>query len=340
METRYCSDKRISRSVTLGLAVLAAGWAAAGAAQPAAWTPEKAVELIAPSGPGGGTDRTARLILKIWQDKRFLEVPAGVVNKPGGGGAVSLAYLKQHTADPHFLQVAPALLLTNHISGRSPHHYTDFTPLALLNSEYVGFAVKADSPIKTIHDLSARLRQDASAVSIAVGTSLGGANHIAAALVARAGGGDMKKLKTVVFKSSAESMVAVLGGHVDVVASSASLILPHFKSGAVRILAMSAPKRVSGVLATVPTLKEQQIDAVVDNFRLLIGVSDLQPAQVAYWDGVMARLTQSDEWRTNLERNLWENTYMNSRDTRKYLDAQYPELKEILTELGMVKAAK
>ncbi|OGA41739.1 MAG: hypothetical protein A3G24_17610 [Betaproteobacteria bacterium RIFCSPLOWO2_12_FULL_62_13] len=335
-----CCGKRVWRIVALGWAALAAWGAAGSAAQPAAWRPEKAVEVIAPSGPGGGTDKTARLILKIWQDKRFLEVPVAVVNKPGGGGAVSLAYLKQHVADPHFVHIAPALLLTNHITGRSSYNYTDFTPIALLNSEYVGFAVKADSPIKTIHDLAARLREEAAAVSIAVGTSLGGANHIAAALVARAAGGDMKKLKTVVFKSSAESMVAALGGHVDVVASSASLILPHFRSGAVRILAMSAPKRLTGVLATVPTLKEQGIDAVVDNFRLMIANSGLQPAQIAYWDGVMARLTQSDEWRKNLENNLWENTYMNSRDTRKYLDAQYPELKEVLVELGMAKAAQ
>ena len=308
-----------------------------GAAQPTAWKPEKAVELIAPSAAGGGTDKTARLIQKIWQDKRFLEIPVTIVNKPGGGGAVALTYLKSHTADPHFLEIVSAVLLTNHISGRSTFNYTDFTPVALLNSEYIALAVKADSPIRSVRDLTTRLKQDANAVSIAVGTSLGGVNHITAALVARAAGGDVKKLKTVVFKSSAESAVATLGGHVDVMAASASLALPHLRSGAMRIIVLSAPKRGSGVLASVPTLKEEGIDAVVDNFRLMMAAAGIGPAPVAYWDDVMAKLAQAEDWKKDLENNMWENTYMNSRDTRKYLDAQYLELKSALTEVGLAK---
>ncbi len=312
-------------------------WTGGSAAQPAAWKPEKAVELIVPSGPGGGTDKTARLIQRIWQEKRALEVPVTVVNKSGGAGQVSLAYLKQHAADPHYLQIVSAVLLTNHISGTSPYHYTDFTPVALLNSEYVGLAVRGDSPIRTLRDLISRLGKDTSAVSFAVGTSLGGVNHVAAALVARAAAGDVRKLKTVVFKSSAESAVAVLGGHVDVMVSSASLILPHLQSGALRMLAMSAPKRLGGALAAVPTLKEQGVDAVVDNFRLMIGTPGLSPAQVAYWDEVAARLAQADDWKKDLEANFWENTYMNSRDTRRYLDAQYAQLKDALTGAGLAK---
>ena len=327
---------RAGRGRLAGPALLAL-WAGGGAAQPTAWKPEKTVEFIAPSAAGGGTDKTARLIQKIWQDKRFLEIPVTIVNKPGGGGAVALTYLKSHTADPHFLEIVSAVLLTNHISGRSTFNYTDFTPVALLNREYIALAVKADSPIRSVRDLTTRLKQDANAVSIAVGTSLGGVNHITAALVARAAGGDVKKLKTVVFKSSAESAVATLGGHVDVMAASASLALPHLRSGAMRIIVLSAPKRGSGVLASVPTLKEEGIDAVVDNFRLMMAAAGIGPAPVAYWDDVMAKLAQAEEWKKDLENNLWENTYMNSRDTRKYLDAQYLELKSALTEVGLAK---
>lgn len=301
------------------------------------WKPEKVVEIIAPSGPGGGTDKMARLIQKIWQERQFLEVPVTVVNKPGGGGSVSLTYLKQHSGDAHFLQAVSAVLLTNHIVGRSAFSYTDFTPLALLNSEYVVLAVKSDSPLRSVKDLTERLKRDVGAVSIAVGTSLGGANHIAAAAVARAAGGDPRKLRTVVFKSSAESAVAALGGHVDLMASSASLVLPHVKSDAMRVLAVSAPKRLGGALAAVPTLKEQGIDAVVDNFRLMIGASGMSPAQVAYWDQIMGKLAQADEWKKDLENNLWENTYMNSRDTRKYLDEQDAALKNALKEVGLAQ---
>lgn len=317
-------------------AVLATAASAAAIAQPA-WKPEKAVEIIAPSGPGGGTDKVARLIQRIWQDRQLVTVPVSVVNKPGGGGSVSLTYLQQHSGDAHFLQAVSAVLLTNHIVGRSTFSYTDFTPLALLNSEYVVLAVKSDSPLRSVKDVVARLKPDAGALSIAVGTSLGGANHIAAAAVARAAGADAKKLKTVVFKSSAESAVATLGGHVDMIASSASLVLPHVRSGAMRVLAVSAPKRLGGAFAAIPTLREQGIDAVVDNFRLMIGAGGMSPAQIAYWDQILGRLVQADEWKKDLETNLWENTYMGSRDTRKYLDEQHALLKSALKEVGLAQ---
>lgn len=301
------------------------------------WKPDGPVEIIAPSGPGGGTDQTARLIRKIWQDRQLVEAPVTVVNKSGGGGAMALAYLKQHAGDPHFLQVASAVLLTNQIAGRSTVSYSEFTPIALLNGEYVVLAVRSDAPLKSGKDLVARLKQDPASLSFAVGTSLGGVNHFAVAAVARAAGADARKLKTVVFKSSAESAMAALGGHVDVVASSASQVLPHVRSGAMRLIAVSAPRRLEGELAAVATLKEQGIASSVNNFRLLMGASGLAAPQLAYWDQVMEKLAQTDEWKKDLENNLWENAYMNSRDTRRYLDAQYAELKGIGAEMGLAK---
>lgn len=326
--------RRILRAIAMLCAV---AWSGGAVAQFVAWKPEKAVELIAPSAPGGGTDKTARLIQKTWQERRILEAPVVVVNKSGGSGAVALSYLKSHTADAHYLQIVSAVLLTNHISGASAFGHADFTAVALLNSEYVAFGVKADSPIRTLKDLMARLRNDTTAVSVAVGTSLGGVNHVAIGYVVRAAGGDVKKLRSVVFKSSADSAVAALGGHVDLVMSSASLLLPHVASGAMRLLAISAPTRLAGAMAQVPTLKEQGVDAVVDNFRLMIAAPGVGQPQLAYWEQAVQKLSTTEEWRRDLERNGWENTHMNSRDTRKYLDAQYASLKSVLVDMGLAK---
>lgn len=51
----------------------------------------------------------------------------------------------------------------------------------------------------------------------------------------------------------------------------------------------------------------------------------------------MAKLVQTDEWKKDLENTLAENTYMNGRGVRKYLDAEYAELKSLLTAMGMAK---
>ena len=311
--------------------------AAASAWSQGTWSPQSAVEISVPSGPGGGTDHTARIMQKIVQGERLLNVPLTVANKSGGGGLVALTYLRQYPGNAHYVQVASAIVLSNHISGRSALGHTDVTPIALLQSEYVVLAVKSDSPLKSTDDLVGRLKRDAGGVSFAVGTSLGGANHVAAAAVARAAGIDPKKLRAVVFKSSSESAVSALGGHTDVMAASASLAIPHVRSGTMRILGVSAPKRLTGELAAVPTLKEHDIDATANNFRLLIGPPGLAAAQLAFWDQTTAKIVQADEWSKDLEASLSENTYLNSRDVRPYLEAEYAELKKLLTMMGMAK---
>jgi tripartite-type tricarboxylate transporter receptor subunit TctC len=68
-----------------------------------------------------------------------------------------------------------------------------------------------------------------------------------------------------------------------------------------------------------------------------MGPGGLAAAQIAYWDQIMARLAQTDEWKKDLEKNLNENTYMNSRDTRKYLDSENAELKSLMAEMGLAK---
>jgi putative tricarboxylic transport membrane protein len=325
-----------TRAWTMVFAAALGAAVAPALAQPA-WKPENPVEIIVPSGPGGGTDHTGRVVQQIMQQQKLVAVPVNVVNKTGGGGAVAVSYLNQFRGNAHYVHLASAVFLTAHIVGRTTTSYTDVTPLALLQSEYVVMAVKTDSPLKSASDMVARLKKDPGALSISVGTSFGGANHSAIAAVARAGDIDPKKLKTVVFKASKDAAVAAMGGHVDVVSASASQVLAQVRSGQLRLIGVTAPARLKGDLATVPTLKEQGINVEVNNFRMLLGPKDLTAPQVAYWDQVLAKLVQTEEWKKDLERDVVEGTYMNSRDIRKYLDAEYAELKGLLTEMGLVK---
>src|SRR5688572_26559681 len=117
-------------------------WASAGAQS---WAPSKPVEIVVPTTPGGSVDLTARLLQKILQEAGLVKVPVTVVNKPGGGGAVSLAYLNQHAGDGHFLATNTPNIIANDINGRTPVRYTEVTPLATMASQYTVLAVRADS---------------------------------------------------------------------------------------------------------------------------------------------------------------------------------------------------
>jgi putative tricarboxylic transport membrane protein len=129
------------------IAVPLLAFAAIGNAQ--VWKPEKPVEIIIGTSAGGPQDRTGRLIQKILQEAKLAPTPVNVVNRPGGGGAIGLAYLNQHQGDGHYLMINAISLLTNHITGKSALAYTDFTPIAIMGIEYVGVSVRADSPLKS-----------------------------------------------------------------------------------------------------------------------------------------------------------------------------------------------
>ena len=306
-------------------------------AQPAAWKPAKNVEIIVGVGPGGGIDRTARVLQKILQDQRMIDVTATVVNKPGGGGAIAQAYLNQRAGDAHYFEITATSLLTNHITGKSTHGHKDFTPVAMLSDEYIGFLVRADSPLRSARDLLNLFKTDPESLPIGIATAAGNTNHIAAGLAAKAAGGDVRKLKVVVFGSGGESMTALLGGHVGLVTTPAANAITHLQNGRMRVLAIASPARLEGALASVPTWKEQRVDVVVANWRPVIGPKGLSAAQVAFWEEAFARVTRSDEWKNEIAQAGGVNHYMNSRDLAAYFDAQYAQFKAILTELGLAK---
>ncbi len=333
MSTRYT----VSRAAAYALVLH--GLIAQLAALPAAaqgWKPEKNVELIVPGGAGGGQDRTARIMQKIMQ-AGLVPTTVTVSNRPGGGSNVAYTYLNQYTGDGHYLASATATLLTNYILGTSPLNYTHFTPVSVLYGEFIGFAVKADGPFKTGKDIIERMRTAPDSVAFAFGTSAGNANHIGIALALKAAGVDPVRIKTVVFKASIEATTALMGGHVDVVATPMSTYIPVLGTGKIRIVAIAAPQRVGGQFAGVPTWAEQGYNAVMPSFRMYIGAKGLDARQLRYWDGVFAKLAVSPDWKKELADNEWQSSYMNSADTRKYLDAQSASYRKILTELGLAK---
>jgi putative tricarboxylic transport membrane protein len=325
--------KPFVRTALVGIAALTA----AGAHAATAWKPEKAVEVIATNAPGGGSDRILRIMSNVLQqNKQLLSVPVNVVNKPGGGSAVSYAYLNQHPGDGHFLVLGSKAILTNNIVGRGPS-YTDVTPVAHLFGEYISVTVKPDSPIKSAKDMMERLKKDPTALSFGIATSLGGANHQGAAAALKAAGIDVRKMRTVIFPSGGAATTALLGGHVDVVPVSAAFAASSARQGQVRVIAVTAPTRMPGVLADVPTWREQGFDAVVTNWRVMFGPKGMSDPQIAYWEDAFKRLSDSDEWKKELEVNAWKNDFIRGPELRRFLERENAEIRTFLVDLGLAK---
>jgi putative tricarboxylic transport membrane protein len=196
--------------------------------------------------------------------------------------------------------------------------------------------VRADSPLKTGKDLIAQMRSKPDSLTFAI-TNTGSGNHIAAAMVLKAGGVELKKVTFVPFKGSAETTVAVMGGHVDVLMATPGSAWKHAQSGRLRALAVTAPKRLAGEAAVIPTWRELGIDAVTSNWRALVGPKGLTPAQIAWWDRTLAAMAKSPEWQQALRTYQWEDEYLDSAGAARFLQDEYRKLEALLSELGEAK---
>jgi putative tricarboxylic transport membrane protein len=317
----------------LGAALLAASaacWAQGG------WSPQRNVEIVVGSAPGGSNDRTARQVERILTENKLVNVTLTVVNRSGGGGNIAYTYVHQRAGDAHILLIGTPALLTNHIVSPDKLYYGDFTPIASLFNDYTVFALNSGSPMAAGKDLLARMK-DPKSLATGFATTFGSHQHIAACLLVKAVGGNARELKAVAFKGSAEAVTALLGGHIELVTTAAGNAAPHVAAGRMRVVGAAAPRRLGGALAEVPTWKEQGVDLVFGGWRSIMAPKGLTPAQVAYWEGVLRKATQVPEWQGDLEKNYWSDDFVPSQQFRKDLEKDYAEMKAVLVELGLAK---
>jgi putative tricarboxylic transport membrane protein len=302
-----------------------------------AWRPDKTVEFTIPTAPGGNNDRLTRLAQKIVQERKLVATPSIVVNRPGGNQTLALLNTLQHAGDAHYILFANPAIFSNELNGITPRKYSELTPLALLVVENTVLTVRAESPIRNMADLAARMKAEPDSVSFAM-PARGGQPHLTAAAAVRAAGVDPRRMKAVIFKGSGDSLTAMLGGHVDVMVSSSGSVQALVQSGQARVLAVAAAQRMGGAFANAPTFREQGIDTTgIPAWRGFLGPQTLTPAQVAFWDDAFAKMTDTPEWKKSLEEGDLTQQFMRSREFGRYLETEYASMRAIMSELGLVK---
>jgi len=237
----------------LALAVVVAG----GPIQPAAAQepyPSRPISLVVPFPPGGVADLTARPVAAAME--KALKQPVGVVNKTGAAGAVGMQFVATSKPDGYTLLLALSSISiipeADKLFGRPPAFTVDqFAPVALISADPTILVVRTESPWKTakefIEDAKKRPNQILYSSSGIYGTL-----HMAMELLSHSAG---IKLRHVPNAGAGPALTALLGGHVDALASGPSVVLPQIKAGKLRALAGWGDKRVAS-LPDVPTFKE------------------------------------------------------------------------------------
>jgi putative tricarboxylic transport membrane protein len=302
------------------------------------WRPTRNIEIVVGSGAASAQDREARELQRHLQKLPGMP-PITVNNRPGGGGAIAVSSLQLRQGDAHTFSTMSVSLLTNHILGLSPLRYQDLTPMAIFMREYSVVWTRAESPIKSLSDLTARLKANPASLTFGISPALGNQSHIVLGMIARAIGVDPKQLKIVVYAGGA-GVTAALGGHVDVWVGNLGNAITLAHAGRINLMGVSAPQRLPGRALALPTFREQGVDAVFAFYRGLIAPAGLTPAQRAYWDATFAGIARSEAWKQTALEHAWEPDFKNSAETRRFLDAEYVRLRKILTDLGLAKTAR
>ena len=295
--------------------------------------PTKNIELVAPASPGGGYDATSRAIQKILTDEKIVEKNISVINKPGGNGEVGWTYLQ--SKDAHSLAINSSLIVTNNVLGASELTYKDMTPLAILTTEWISYAVPPNSPYADAREVMEQLKVDPTSVKIAIAPGLGNNDHLSFIEAAKTYGIDVTKLNFLVYEGGGDVVTALLGGHVDFGVSSLSEFLDQHQADKFKIVAVSSEERIEG-LEDVATWKEQGVDMVFPHWRGIVGPPNMTDEQIAYWDGVISKLVETDAWHTLLDNNGWEPYYKNSKETVEFLDGQQSKYEVLIKESGLI----
>jgi putative tricarboxylic transport membrane protein len=300
----------------------------------AAWHPQHEIELVAGTPAGGGQDRPARVLIDLLKD--FLGVPIKLTNIPGRGGGNAWDYLAQHPGDPHILAINSPTIITNALLGESTLDFAALTPLANLYTEYLVFVARPSSALESAQQLLTQLGNDPGGIRIAFATAIGNMNHMALAKITKQADGDVTALRTDVFDSARCAVAHVVEGHADLAVITATSAVPELDSGVLRAIAVSAPARMSGPFARVPTWGELGIDCVVGTWRGVIGTSRMTARQIAFWEIALLTAVHGDAWRAELARHHWVDTYLGAAATRTFLDAELGAMRSALDDLGLL----
>jgi tripartite-type tricarboxylate transporter receptor subunit TctC len=243
---KHLTRRLANRWMTAGLLALAA----IGPVQAQTY-PNRTIKIIVGYSPGGAVDIIARAIAEQLQSS--LGQAVIVENKPGGGTNIANKLLIDSPADGYTLMLAANALAAN-VSLYQPSPYElgrDVTPIAQVGRVPVVLAANAQTSIGSIKDLIAQLKSKPE--SITYGTPGNGSTpHLAIELFAHAAG---IQLTHVPYKGGSQAMNDVIAGHIQTVAVNALEVLPHAKSGKLKVLATLSEKRTS-IYPDAPTIAE------------------------------------------------------------------------------------
>jgi putative tricarboxylic transport membrane protein len=316
------------RSLIRGVAAAAALAASGSFAQS---FPSRPIELVVHTSPGGGTDVIARVVADVLTREKLVGQPVNVINRPGGAGAIAYTYFKGKRGDPHTIMTVASMTLliqtTRPDMGMGLEH---FTPLAFLAQDPQAVMVAAESPFRSFADLVDAGKREPNTLAASV-SSPGGTARMLLWLVERETGA---RYKMVSFKSGADAILQVMGGHTHVTTENISEGHSAVTAKKLRVLAVSSAQRLP-IVPDAPTLKELGYDIHIGTGRGFAMPADVPKDAAARMEANLERVYHSAAWKDHAERSMYESIWMGSAEYSAHLAQRRALVLEFLQSIGI-----
>lgn len=313
--------------------LLISSWILASAHVQAAY-PSRRIEVVPAGNAGGGLDAAARALDNAIHEAKLITQPMIINNMGGAAGDAAKAYVHQKKGDPHVLYLESNRIYQNKIVGTTQLDFDNFVPLARLITEYLVWVVRTDSPQRSAKDILDQIKADPASVAFGVG-SMPSNDYFNVVRPAMQHGADYKKLRIAAFRGNLN--IQLLGGHVQVISTTASEAMEHVKAGKARLLATSAPSPQGGDLAGVPHWRGLGIEMQILHWRGLFAPPGTPPEVIAFWDDRLGKLMKTDAWKKALAQYGWADAFADSTQFKKELMAEREVTGKLLRELGFAK---
>jgi tripartite-type tricarboxylate transporter receptor subunit TctC len=311
------------------LAALAALVGAHVPAQAQQFPAGKPVEMTVMFGAGSAADVTARYLADGMA--KALAVPVPVVNRTGGGGAIGYNYVKQQRPDGHSIIWNSNSISTNYHSGVLQFDYKAFDAVARVSVETPALAVRADSPWKTLADFIAYAKQNPGKVRIG-NSGAGSHTHFASSALFITGGA---KVIDVPF-GEGQAVVNLLGSRVEGIVQLPAALVPHVRSGDLRVLAVLGSTR-DPVFPDVPTAKELGYEVALDMWRgIAVPKGTPKPTILKLQDAIKTTV-ESQAFKDAGKAIGFMPAYLPASDFGQLIASDDAKLAQVMTNLGLKK---
>jgi putative tricarboxylic transport membrane protein len=303
---------------------VAAGAAPAIDAAQAQWKPTRPVEFVIQTSPGGGSDQYARMWIGIIEKLKLSPVPIIPVNKPGGAGAVTAAYLVSKKGDGHFISPTLNSVVTTPLLQKIPVMYPsrDLTPLAMMATDPFLLVVNREV-YKTWEEFHKACKERQ---LTAVGTGRQQEDEIQIAMIEKAAG--CRPFRYVPAAGGGDVASQVAGKHADFNVNQPAEFLPHYPERLIPILAFQ--RKRAPAFPDAPTHHEKKLngqwadlldlDTGVHQMRGIIGPPGLAPEVVRFWESLFHQVWKTPEWQEFLKKTAQVPLYMPAAEYRKYME--------------------